>query len=50
MGILLGWLSLFCFLGLGAKGIARKAGMKRAKMVLSVADLNAAISAARHAD
>ena len=34
MGILLGWLSLFCFLGLGAKGLARKAGMKRANMVL----------------
>ncbi len=34
MGILLGWLCLFCFLGLVAKGLARKAGMKRANMVL----------------
>ena len=34
MGILLGWLCLFCFLGLVAKGFARKAGMKRANMVL----------------
>lgn len=34
MGILLGWLCLFCFLGLVAKGLARKAGMKRADMVL----------------